>query len=254
MGGSARNRRRGLSGWIVGRRSRLRRSVPPEISLWGAKRHQEVRCLSVGHWRMSVPISARMVWANEGPIPPRRPGRPLSTGRFPRPPRRRARSCAVGFGLGLKGRRDWPVPTWLQRAVQPLNLLITRQQWRGIKIVHGQGVLEDEHRLILPIPTPCFGQGFLGKSALGVGPLGQFDTARSPATMARIIASPVSPVVSVNTGARRMFICCRAFCMCCTDGTRSWLSSARCRSYVRKACISLSGRKEAVNMPRACNF
>lgn len=50
-------RLRTLRGW-------LRSTLPPEMSLCGASppRH-EAKCFSLGHWLISVPISARMVRA-----------------------------------------------------------------------------------------------------------------------------------------------------------------------------------------------
>ena len=46
-------------------RVRERRTLPPEMSLWGASPSQEAKCLTSGHLDISVPISDRMVWARE---------------------------------------------------------------------------------------------------------------------------------------------------------------------------------------------
>ena len=48
---------------------RLLRTLPPERSFLGARPSQEQQCVSSGHVRMSVPISAKMVCARESLMP-----------------------------------------------------------------------------------------------------------------------------------------------------------------------------------------
>jgi hypothetical protein len=50
---------------------------------------------------------------------------------------------------------------------------------------------------------------------------------RSPATIARILASPVVPVMVLNTWVHWTCICCRAFGLC-------WIGMARCANHVAR--------------------
>jgi len=73
---------------------------------------------------------------------------------------------------------------------------------------------------------------------------------RSPASRARIIASPVSPVMSLMTLANWIFISTMAFCMCCTHVPAAATRFSRWRNRDRRTQIESSGRNESFSNPK----
>jgi hypothetical protein len=59
--------------------------------------------------------------------------------------------------------------------------------------------------------------------------LANFSGARVPRRIARRMARPVTPVMSLMTSVSFRFICSRAFCMCCTCLLAWRIRLPRCR-------------------------
>jgi hypothetical protein len=77
---------------------------------------------------------------------------------------------------------------------------------------------------------------------------------RSPATLARQLAGPVTPVIAVSPSRTGRFISWSVVCRWSRCGARCSITMARCRRRVRRTYRSASGRHEACTSPRGCSF
>ncbi len=73
---------------------------------------------------------------------------------------------------------------------------------------------------------------------------------RSPATMARMIFIPVTPVISLSTLVKRRFIWVSAFCMCWIWAERYCTSISRWRTRLRMATIFQADGRRARTIHR----
>ena len=208
------------------------RSRPPDTLFFGASVSHEVKCCALGHRRMSVPISATSFeggvgampsicvrstppvrWWSDGPDVEGGVGGPWL-----------ARDPWCGQRLGRRGDRAVSVlDVRFDGAVARLDLPLTGVEEFQILLEREEmlrPVVAGQRRGDLGLVTRDTGRGDACASCAG---------SRSPATMARMIRSPVCPVMSLITEGNWRFICISAFCirwMCiAASSTRVW----RCR-------------------------
>ena len=83
-----------------------------------------------------------------------------------------------------------------------------------MEVVQLQGLPKREDVLGAVIADERLADGVLRGVATAVAERGQLLGVWLPATMARMMRIPVSPVMSVTTWCSCTFICISAFCMC----------------------------------------
>ena len=130
-----------------------------------------------------------------------------------------ANVCRILWGVlavrvALLRRQRWQLvcfPIGARHGIQAINLCVATLHLLGVKIVQLQRLLDDKEMFLAPGPRQRLAdlfRAFLQRRSRNAA---NFCGSRSPATMARIIACPVSPVTSLNACDNCTFICNNAF-------------------------------------------
>ena len=134
---------------------------------------------------------------------------------------------------------------WVDDGKGPFDLRVTPADLRRGELKQGERLREDKEMLFAPGTRQSEGDllGILFTTIVAHSREGAGS--RSPATIARMMCWPVTPVTSLSACDNWIFICKSACCMWRTWGARCSMSWARWRKRVRSATRSASGRNEA---------
>ena len=105
-------------------------------------------------------------------------------------------------------------PIRARHSILTIDLCVTGFDLFRVEIVQLQRLLQHIQMLFPPCACQCFGNFFPAMLAAWFPEGGQFFRLRIPATIARMIFCPVTPITSVTAWLNWMFICSSAFCIC----------------------------------------